>query len=52
MDQGKDIAQFENNRKVTKHFKRIYPFGSNKVNLLCSDSMYASSCLDGKVKIL
>jgi len=46
-----------NKRRVTRHISQIEPLGVQKgsqaeVFLLCSDSMYGSCLMDGKMKIL
>jgi hypothetical protein len=45
---------FDNDRRVTKDIKVIKTIGEqdDDIMILCSDSMYGSSVMDGKVKIL
>ena len=47
---------FCNQRRVTQHIQQIEPVGVEKTNntiyMLCSDAMYGSQLMDGKIKVL
>jgi len=48
-----NLTKFDNDRMVTKNMKVIKPLiDDERLTLLCCDSMYGSSVMDGKLKIM
>ena len=54
MESGPSEIVFSNNRRVTRNAKVIVPADEDPQHtyLLCADSMYGASLMDGKFKVL
>ena len=46
------MLSYNNQRRVTRDIKRIYPADTDDVLLLCSDSLFGAGVMDGKLKVM